>query len=49
MDKVVAEFVDEHLVAGIDRASRDDLAAMIGPAGKDLKILSQNFRRRVDE
>ena len=48
MNKVVAELVDENLVARVDRAARDDLAAMIGVAGIDLEILPQNFRRRVD-
>src|SRR5437763_519156 len=35
MDKVVAELVDENLIARVDGAARDDLAAMIGVAGID--------------
>ena len=48
MNEIVAELVDKHLIAGIDRAARNDLPRMINVAGIDLEILLQDLRRRIN-
>ncbi len=49
LDEIVAELIDENLVAGVDRAARDHLAAAVDVPGPDLEILAQGIRRRIDE
>ena len=41
LNKVVAAFIDKDLVARVDRASGDNLAAMNKPTGKDVEILAK--------
>ena len=48
-DEIVAEFIDENLVASVDRAARDHLAAAVDVSGQDFEILAQGIRRRIDE
>ena len=50
LHKIVAEFVHENLIPGIDRAARDHLASLsIALPGRDSKIIAQGIRRSVDE
>src|SRR5262249_22070296 len=49
LNKVVAEFIDKHLIARVDRASGYDFAAMTKPTGKDVEILTKRVRRGVYE
>src|SRR4029077_13208560 len=49
LNKVIAALINKHLVARIDRASGDNLAAMTKPAGKDVKILTKRVGRGVYE
>ena len=48
-DEVVADFIHEHLISGVDRAARDDVAGLIVSAGQHVKILPERFRCGVDE
>src|SRR4029077_9280237 len=49
LNKVVAAFIDKHLVARVDRASGDNFTAMTKSAGKDIKILTKRIGRGVYE
>src|SRR5438045_6430274 len=49
LNKVVAAFIDKHLVAGVDGTSGDNFAAMKKPTGKDVEILTKRVWRRVYE
>src|SRR5262249_20062243 len=49
LNEVVAAFIDKDLVACVDRASGDNLAAMNKPAGRDVKILTKCVGRGVYE
>ena len=49
LNKVVAAFIDKHLVARIDRAACDNFAAMTKSAGKDIEILTKRVGRGVYE
>src|SRR5204863_5281663 len=41
LNKVIAAFINKHLVARVNRTSGDNLTAMTKPAGKDVKILTE--------
>src|SRR6476660_5492094 len=49
LNKVIAAFIDKDLIAGVDRASGYNFAAMTKPAGKDIKILTKRVGRGVYE
>ena len=49
LDEVVTELVDKDLVSGVDRATGDDIAAMISVARRNMKIRAQCFRRCVNQ
>src|SRR5689334_21899718 len=48
MNEVVTQFIDKHLVTGIDRAARNHLTLAIGVTGINLEILTKNLRRSVN-
>ena len=48
-NKVVAALIDKDLVARVDRAPGDNLAAMNKPTGKDVKVLAKRVGRGVYE
>src|SRR3954462_10605898 len=48
-DEVVAEFVNENLVAGIDGTAGDDITFLVTAPGQHFEILPQGVRGRVDE
>src|SRR5262249_17998358 len=49
LNKVVGAFIHEHLVARIDRTSRDNFSTMEQLAGKDVKILTERVGRGVNQ
>src|SRR5215469_9882088 len=40
LNKIVAAFIDKHLIACVDRAPGDNFAAMKKPTGKDVEVLT---------
>ena len=49
LEEIVADLIDENLVAGVDRAARDYFTAADGPADKHVEIVAQRLGRRIDE
>src|SRR5262249_22171829 len=47
-DKIIAEFVHENLIAGIDVAARDHLVAFVSRTGSHLEIVRQGRLRSVN-
>ena len=47
-DKIIAEFVHENLITGINAAARDHLAAFVTRTGCHLEIVRQGRLRSVD-
>src|ERR1700720_3386277 len=48
-DEVIGKLVHEDLVAGVDRAARDDFSAVKGAAGKYRKVVRQGVLWRVNQ
>src|SRR3954463_11655484 len=48
-DKVVTEFIDEDLIAGVDRAARNHFTFLVATARQHFEILLQRVRRRINE
>jgi len=49
LNKVVTELIDKHLIARIDCASGNDVAAMINAAWENIEIMAKRVRRRIDQ
>ena len=49
LHEIVTEFIDEDLIARVDRATRDDLVALVLVEERHLEILLERLGRRVDE
>ena len=49
LNKVVTKLIDKHLVARIDCASGNDVAAMINATWENIEIMAKRVRRRIDQ
>ena len=49
IDKIIAQLIDKDLVAGVDRAARDQFSAPAGAADKHVEIVAERFRRRINQ
>ncbi len=48
-NEVIAKFIHKHLIAGVDRASGNNLAAAISPPGENFEIMTERLRWRVNK